>query len=83
MSNDDTKNKKCLICKSDINIISNIKAVDQKKYFPFCSKRCKEVDLYNWLGENYSIPIVQTDCLVESDPNIDTAFINYPSKRNI
>lgn len=28
-----------------------------KKYFPFCCKRCKLVDLYNWLDEKYFIPV--------------------------
>ena len=25
--------------------------------WPFCSRRCKMVDLGRWLGENYRIPI--------------------------
>ncbi|MCK6471318.1 MAG: DNA gyrase inhibitor YacG [Planctomycetes bacterium] len=24
--------------------------------FPFCSKRCRDVDLGNWFSENYVIP---------------------------
>lgn len=24
--------------------------------FPFCSKRCKLIDLGRWLGEEYSLP---------------------------
>ncbi|HEY7427349.1 MAG TPA: DNA gyrase inhibitor YacG [Gemmataceae bacterium] len=24
--------------------------------FPFCSKRCKTIDLGRWLGETYGIP---------------------------
>ncbi|MFW6051767.1 MAG: DNA gyrase inhibitor YacG [Myxococcota bacterium] len=24
--------------------------------FPFCSKRCRLVDLGNWLGEGYRVP---------------------------
>jgi len=24
--------------------------------FPFCSRRCKTIDLGRWLGENYRIP---------------------------
>jgi endogenous inhibitor of DNA gyrase (YacG/DUF329 family) len=26
---------------------------------PFCSKRCANVDLGNWLGERYSVPAVE------------------------
>jgi endogenous inhibitor of DNA gyrase (YacG/DUF329 family) len=25
-------------------------------YFPFCSGRCKTIDLGRWLGETYRIP---------------------------
>jgi hypothetical protein len=24
---------------------------------PFCSKRCKQIDLGRWLGERYSVPV--------------------------
>ena len=29
---------------------------DQNTFFPFCSERCKLVDLGNWLGEAYRVP---------------------------
>jgi endogenous inhibitor of DNA gyrase (YacG/DUF329 family) len=29
--------------------------------FPFCSPRCKLVDLGRWLGEDYRIPSVPND----------------------
>ena len=32
-----------------------------KKYRPFCSKRCADLDLGKWLTESYSIPAVETD----------------------
>lgn len=28
---------------------------------PFCSKRCKEVDLHRWLSGSYAIPAVESD----------------------
>ena len=28
---------------------------------PFCSERCKEIDLGNWLSEGYTIPAVELD----------------------
>lgn len=28
---------------------------------PFCSPRCRQVDLGRWLGENYSLPIYRFD----------------------
>jgi len=29
------------------------------QYRPFCSKRCAERDLGNWLNENYTVPAVE------------------------
>jgi endogenous inhibitor of DNA gyrase (YacG/DUF329 family) len=26
------------------------------EYRPFCSKRCADVDLHKWLGEDYRVP---------------------------
>lgn len=34
---------------------------------PFCSKRCKDVDLGRWFNENYSAP-----CPAEEAPEEDT-----------
>ena len=36
---------KCQTCKKTAN----------KDFFPFCSKRCSQVDLNRWLGESYHI----------------------------
>lgn len=47
----------CPICHAE-------KAVaDDHAYRPFCSLRCKQVDLGNWLGEAYRIsrPLRQED----------------------
>ena len=43
---------KCPICKNE---------VDDKKYRPFCSKRCADIDLGNWLDESYKIPVMEMD----------------------
>ncbi len=40
------KGSKCAICKKPVT----------PEYKPFCSKRCADVDLNRWLGENYRIP---------------------------
>ncbi len=36
------------------------------RLFPFCSKRCKQVDLYRWMNGNYTI--VDPLRLNENDP---------------
>jgi endogenous inhibitor of DNA gyrase (YacG/DUF329 family) len=46
--------EKCPICKAE--------AVHA--YRPFCSERCKLVDLHKWFSEEYTIPIMEDD---ESD----------------
>lgn len=50
---------KCPICKS----------VSSKdiKILPFCSTRCKEVDLYKWFSESYAVPVVEHDDISEEE----------------
>ena len=43
------KNNKCITCNTEFDI-----KIDTK---PFCSKRCSNIDLNNWLDEKYSIHI--------------------------
>jgi endogenous inhibitor of DNA gyrase (YacG/DUF329 family) len=38
------------------------------EYRPFCSKRCKELDLGRWFDESYRVPVVETD---DFDPDGD------------
>jgi hypothetical protein len=35
--------------------ICNKSKADEKRYQPFCSKRCADVDLHRWLGGGYAI----------------------------
>ncbi len=39
---------KCPICKKDVK--------EKNPEFPFCSERCRMVDLGNWASEKYVIP---------------------------
>ena len=45
----------CPICKKEL------KAEEPHEAFPFCSGRCKKLDLYKWLNEEYrfSEPLLQ------------------------
>lgn len=40
---------RCPICRA---------SVAESPARPFCSERCRTVDLGNWLGESYRIPVV-------------------------
>ena len=43
------KSKPCPICS----------AMSTQRFFPFCSKRCADVDLGRWLGGIYRVPAVE------------------------
>jgi endogenous inhibitor of DNA gyrase (YacG/DUF329 family) len=42
----------CPICQA----VMEGQGVGDWPYFPFCSQRCKTIDLGRWLGEAYHIP---------------------------
>ena len=41
---------RCLRCNKEV-------AKEGNEFFPFCSDRCKLVDLGRWIGEEYRIPV--------------------------
>ena len=46
---------RCPICKTSINPLS------KNRFRPFCSERCRLVDLGSWMGEGYRIPETNPD----------------------
>ena len=56
---------KCPICKKDVTV--------ESQYFPFCSERCKIIDLGNWASEKYiiSTPIQPSDSEEEDNGRPD------------
>lgn len=42
---------RCPVCRKDARI----------EFRPFCSRRCKDVDLHRWFSGSYSIPVVESD----------------------
>jgi endogenous inhibitor of DNA gyrase (YacG/DUF329 family) len=44
---------KCPICKKPLDEHES----GESKYFPFCSERCKLIDLGRWLSGKYQIPV--------------------------
>lgn len=58
----------CPICKKRVEEPSGTSPPAQEKsYYPFCSERCKLIDLGRWLGGRYQIPVAPEDS-DESDP---------------
>jgi endogenous inhibitor of DNA gyrase (YacG/DUF329 family) len=53
MTDPDTKSSReiirCTICRSPI-------PPERLDHRPFCSRRCQELDLANWLNEQYGLP---------------------------
>ena len=47
----------CPICKKPVDEPKP----GEKSFYPFCSERCKLIDLGRWLGGKYQIPVVDTD----------------------
>jgi len=41
---------RCPICRTVFD-------ADHSKALPFCSPRCRQIDLNRWLGETYSLPV--------------------------
>ncbi|MCS6852437.1 MAG: DNA gyrase inhibitor YacG [Gemmataceae bacterium] len=48
---------RCPICDQEMSGKSTADWPD----FPFCSARCRLIDLGRWLGEQYRIPVVSDD----------------------
>ena len=46
---------RCPICKKPVS--DDPPADGAKSYFPFCSERCKLIDLGRWLEGRYQIPV--------------------------
>ena len=55
--------RRCPICKKEIVFTGN-------PFRPFCSERCKLIDLDNWLSERYRVRVVdeEGDAAVETLP---------------
>ena len=59
----------CPICK---------KEVTDKKYRPFCSKRCADIDLGNWFNEEYRFEVTELD---EKDiSELEKALVQEPTE---
>ncbi|MEN6307840.1 MAG: DNA gyrase inhibitor YacG [Anaerohalosphaeraceae bacterium] len=51
----------CPICKKPVCVPQD----GQHGFFPFCSERCRLIDLGKWLDGEYRVPVSSTP---ESDP---------------
>ena len=56
---------KCPICKREVVP----PAPGERSFSPFCSERCKLVDLGRWLGGRYQIPVKDDDEDADAPPD--------------
>lgn len=43
--------------------------VEENRYRPFCSERCKAIDLGAWAAEEYRVPVQDEQPLDTSEPD--------------
>jgi uncharacterized protein len=60
---------KCPICKKPVD--------DREKdrpatTWPFCSERCKLIDLGRWLSDKYQVPVKNSGSSLVEDPDISS-----------
>ncbi|MGD0463392.1 MAG: DNA gyrase inhibitor YacG [Tepidisphaeraceae bacterium] len=56
----------CPICKKEV--LEREDSVSGNPFFPFCSDRCRLIDLGRWLGEKYQIPVKPAEDSEEPEP---------------
>ena len=60
--------KECSICREEFDFVYK-KNKQLPQHFPFCSSRCKQIDLSRWLHEKYHIssPIMRGELTAENE----------------
>lgn len=43
------------------------KRASAREHYPFCSNRCRDVDLNRWLSGSYAIPVADDEAKAEDD----------------
>lgn len=74
--NDEVRKVKCPECGN----LTEYKS--ENKFRPFCSERCKLIDLGQWASENYKIPIEKNSIHSEDEIDTEDYTSDYPSEEN-
>ena len=53
----------CPVCDDPVD------GLEDNDHFPFCSKRCKRVDLGRWFDESYTVPLTPHNTERKLDPD--------------
>lgn len=51
----------CPICGKPVEPPDDPADRERASYFPFCSDRCKLIDLGRWLDEKYQVPLAESE----------------------
>jgi hypothetical protein len=51
----------CPICKRPVDPPAADPEASPPRHYPFCSERCKLIDLGRWLDGKYQVPVVEDD----------------------
>lgn len=52
---------RCPICRKPVSVPSQDEPAEVASFAPFCSERCKLIDLGRWLDGKYQIPVGPDD----------------------
>jgi hypothetical protein len=66
---------RCPTCKKNFD-----NTADRQEFFPFCSSRCKLVDLGSWLNSEYKIAESPVNSVNQDVPLRQTGKNNTPSE---
>lgn len=65
---DESRSIPCPVCKSAVTL------AEHRESFPFCTQRCKAVDLYRWMSGRYGLdPATGTLDMVDPDEAEDVS----------
>jgi endogenous inhibitor of DNA gyrase (YacG/DUF329 family) len=59
---------RCPICKKPVEDPTE---AEKRSAFPFCSERCKLIDLGRWLDGKYQIPVADSEVDPEPERNVE------------
>lgn len=70
---DDRTTSPCPICRRPVRVPPPSAETKERGAYPFCTERCRLVDLGRWLSGAYQIPVKETDDDEERDAGPDFA----------
>jgi endogenous inhibitor of DNA gyrase (YacG/DUF329 family) len=58
---------RCPICRRPVPPLLPVGEAGRRGARPFCSERCRQVDLGRWLTESYTVPAVEPEDQAEEE----------------